>query len=556
MWISMRILIYKKSVHILCSKSKLYRWYAKISRIVHRIFILCIPNIICSIHLRPKRQMKLLLLLIVLLMNIPSVEASTIATNSSVDVDAVMTIGEYDDEANTTLADIAYTVYEQFAASLHGYSNEVEVDDAVADIAHTAYEQFVPTVAEDTTIAEEDTTIFDSNYDYEEETTAAALDLHHNSVYDSTYVQKYKMCKVLEASGIPLTLIKSKEPVDVSRLNALIKTVKRKMKELEPQRETTPGRIRQEQYLKNRTEERIGCALDQDISTVEKYSLGSMDTECIHCRALGFAAEDKGSDGKPCLGSLCCNHDKIRVPVANNFNLHPYIKKLFTSDTQEAKYFRSHSRMFGMGMAMASVASERGGGWGGRIGGRVSAIRVSGQLVRRIGPMMPRNGVKPKFMQTYFFEPNEATAYRMSNFNRLKPGEKMLVKRIFTKLHKALKEAGNTYINDCYAVKEYVEKNYPDGVEDFQISIHVSDKPSVEEDTVELKRTRSSTHRGRLNKPTVNEVSILFPNDATGNHERQVVFNLKQPADGGGVKHIRDDHRSYDPLSYPLFFNR
>ena len=88
---------------------------------------------------------------------------------------------------------------------------------------------------------------------------------------------------------------------------------------------------------------------------------------------------------------------------------------------------------------------------------------------------------------------------------------------------------GNTYINNCMGVKEYVEKNYPNGVDDFQISIHVTDKPS-EDISMGLKRTNSGTHRGRLNKPTVKEVSILFPNDATGNHERQVVFNLKQPA--------------------------
>ena len=123
----------------------------------------------------------------------------------------------------------------------------------------------------------------------------------------------------------------------------------RKMKDLEPP-QMAPTTIRVRNHRDKASEERIGCALNQDIGTVEKYSLGSMDTECIHCGALGFAAEDRGSDGKPCLGNLCCNHDKIRVPVANNFNLHPYIKKLFTSDTQEAKYFRSHSRMFGMGM--------------------------------------------------------------------------------------------------------------------------------------------------------------------------------------------------------------
>jgi hypothetical protein len=160
-------------------------------------------------------------------------------------------------------------------------------------------------------------------------------------------------------------------------------------------------------------------------------------------------------------------------------------------------------------------------------------------------------------MQTYFFEPDEATAHRISNFKHLEPSEKKLAESIFKKLHIALKDAGNTYINDCYAVKEYVEKNYPNGVEDVYISIHSSYKPDDGEDTkITLKRTRSGTHRGRLNKPKTNEISILFPNEATGHHERQVVFNLKQPPDGGGVKRVQDVHRSYDPLSYPLFFNR
>ena len=66
--------------------------------------------------------------------------------------------------------------------------------------------------------------------------------------------------------------------------------------------------------------------------------------------------------------------------------------------------------------------------------------------MRRIGPMMPRDGVKPTFMQTYS-------------------------------------------INDCMGVKEYVEKNYPNGVDDFQISIHVTDKPSEDILSMGLKRT-------------------------------------------------------------------
>ena len=316
------------------------------------------------------------------------------------------------------------------------------------------------------------------------------------------------------------------------------------------------------QQRSNATAAEIGCALIQDTRTVEKFNLGSfgltddsIGIDCVYCGALGFAAENQGINKEPCLGNLCCHHNKINIPVGNDFKLHPYIEELFTSGSNDAKYFRTHSRMFGIGMAMASVASEKGGWDFSRIGGRVSAVRVSGQLVRKIGPMMPRDGVKPTFMQTYFFEPDEATAHRISNFKSLKPDEKLQAERIFTNLHNALKEAGNTYINDCMGVKEYVEKNYPNGVDDFQISIHVSNKPS-EDNKMGLKRTNSGTHCGRLNKPTVKEVSILFPNDATGKHERQVVFNLKQPATEGGIKRIRDDHRSYDPLCYPLFFNR
>ena len=330
------------------------------------------------------------------------------------------------------------------------------------------------------------------------------------------------------------------------------------MKQLKP--EAKAGSVREHERHARTIEAGVGSALEQDPSDVGLFLLGPMDAvECVYCGALGFAGENQGSSSKPHLGSMCCHKNKINVPVANDFNLDPYIKHLLTSDSKEAKYFRSNSRMFNSGMAMASVATEKGG-WGRTRGksGMYSAVRVSGQLVRRIGPMLPRNGVKPKFMQTYFFEPDDATAHRISNFKNLKPSEKKLAESIFKKLHNALRNAGNTYINDCYAVKEYVEKNYPDGVDDFKITIHATDKPEDEEEDTKLslKRTRSGTHRGRLNKPTRNEISILFPNNATGNHERQVVFNLKQPPDGGGVMQVRDDHRSYDPLSYPLFFNR
>ena len=412
------------------------------------------------------------------------------------------------------------------------------------DAANAAYEKFIAALPPP------------SPNDYEEATSAAANELFHHSVYEASRIPKKKVLAALESSGVPSSLIHSKESRDKRLLSELCEGVKQKVKQLKPQAITEAARKRQ--LRAGATKAGVGCALTQDPNDVSTFLLGPMDeVECVHCGALGFAGENQGSSSKPHLGSMCCRNNKINVPVANDFNLDPYIKHLLTSDSKEAKYFQRNSRMFNSGMAMASVATEKGG-WGRNRGksGMYSAVRVSGQLVRRIGPMLPRNGVKPKFMQTYFFEPDEATAHRISNFENIKQHDKKLAERIFRKLHNALRNAGNTYINDCYAVKEYVEKNYPDGVDDVFITIHTSDKPDEEDMKIGLKRTRSGTHRGRLTKPKMNEVSILFPNEATGHHERQVVFNLKQPPDGGGVKRVRDDHRSYDPLSYPLFFNR
>ena len=91
-------------------------------------------------------------------------------------------------------------------------------------------------------------------------------------------------------------------------------------------------------------EKKIGSALDQDINEVELFSLGDMDCKCYHCGALGYWCENKGSKTKPHFGALCCNQGKVTIPLARDFELDDYIKKLLTSNTdKEAIYFRKHS---------------------------------------------------------------------------------------------------------------------------------------------------------------------------------------------------------------------
>ena len=300
-----------------------------------------------------------------------------------------------------------------------------------------------------------------------------------------------------------------------------------------------------ENKQKNRNrikEQKVGSALTEDINDVERYTLGDMDCKCQYCGALGFWCENKGTKSEPHFGNLCCQKGKVSVPLAQDFQLHPYIANLLTSTTdRDAIYFRSHARMFNAGMAMASTVS-------GKVPNEYSkgnsAYSIAGQLRRILGPMMPRKGNVPRYIQIYFFEPDDATAYRIRNFADLKPDEKAMAERIFTQLHKALIESKHAYVQSCLGVKKWVEENFPDGVNDLRIAINAEQSPDP------------TIHNGRLNAPAaVNEVSILVPEHVGKDDVRQVVFNLKEPEDSMGTKTIADYHRSYDPLQYPIFNN-
>jgi len=199
-------------------------------------------------------------------------------------------------------------------------------------------------------------------------------------------------------------------------------------------------------------------------------------------------------------------------------------------------------RMFNSGMAMASMVSD---GKVKNIKNTAQAYSIAGQVNRIIGPLFAKEGKRPKGTQVYLFEPDEATSYRIQNFQHLKPSEKLLAERIFTKLHKALLRQKNTYIQSCLGVKEWVEKNCPDGIDNLRIAISADASPDP------------NIHNGRLNAPVaVNEVSILMSEDIGREDARQIVLNLKEPDDSGGTRTIADYHRSYDPLQYPLFYNR
>ena len=65
-----------------------------------------------------------------------------------------------------------------------------------------------------------------------------------------------------------------------------------------------------------------------------------------------------------------------------------------------------------------------------------SMLTANGQLFRRIGSLLPRDGQQPKCVQTYFYGGEEATKWRIKNAKLSVPKkEKQSYEAIFKELH-------------------------------------------------------------------------------------------------------------------------
>ena len=134
-----------------------------------------------------------------------------------------------------------------------------------------------------------------------------------------------------------------------------------------------------------------------------------------------------------------------------------------------------------------------------------SMLTAQGQLLRRVGPMLPTDDGKPlKCVQAYFVGEETATYWRMyhSVKNTISSKERNKFESVFKMLHNILKnDANNKYIKSFLGVKEYVEKKCKNRVWDVKLSIH------SEQAAEELKQ------QGKLkpNVPVVKEIAIVMP---------------------------------------------
>lgn len=221
--------------------------------------------------------------------------------------------------------------------------------------------------------------------------------------------------------------------------------------------------------------------------------------------------------------------------------LPPTMMHLFNSDDAVSKHFRKKIRQFNAGMAMASFqANERT-----VMRGLPGAYKVVGQVYRRIGSLMPDDNSNAKCLQVYFLDPDYQASLRATRYSAEGAGPNQMDVQIFQRIHNSLtQEAHNTYISSFLTVSEWIQQS-GHNPEEISIELHETERPS------------GGQHPGRYHMPTAPEVSILLPSrEQMASSKASIVCSVRPQANEEGTEQlhiIRNHHRSYSPLAYPVF---
>ena len=239
--------------------------------------------------------------------------------------------------------------------------------------------------------------------------------------------------------------------------------------------------------------------------------VSALSVTCSKCGALKFPKE---------TDSLCCS--KGNVQLSEYPQLQPFLQQhLYEGIDSNGKHFLANIRKYNCAFQTTSFGCNEVA-----MAGFNPSFRIQGQVYHLIGSMVPTEGESPKLAQIYFIDDRESEiATRSAIVDGLKPD---IIRGINQLLHKR-----NHYVELFKVAKEIFEQESTSA--NVKIVINETKRPSGE-------------HSRRYNRPFSDEIGVLMPNDVTNN--RDIVLHYRD----GGLKHISELHRSYDPLQYPLLF--
>ena len=237
--------------------------------------------------------------------------------------------------------------------------------------------------------------------------------------------------------------------------------------------------------------------------------IGAMSLLCSNCGAFKFEKE---------TDSLCCSKGNVKLdefpPVQ------AFLQHLYQGIDSNSKHFLANIRKYNSVFQMTSFGCNEVS-----MAGFNPSFRIQGQVYHLIGSIIPSQGESPKFAQIYFIgDEDSEVATRSAIVDGLKPD---IIRGINRLLHE-----NHHYVEMFKVAKEIFEEDSPTNV---KIAINETKRPSGE-------------HSRRYNRPLSDDIAVLMPNDATSN--RDIILHFRD----GGLQHISELHRGYDPLQYPLLF--
>ncbi|KAH8742781.1 hypothetical protein F5883DRAFT_441816 [Diaporthe sp. PMI_573] len=147
------------------------------------------------------------------------------------------------------------------------------------------------------------------------------------------------------------------------------------------------------------------------------YDHGSMDQACASCAGLHWLSErsSRSSVRNPVF-VICCRQGDVELPPFSA--LPSFLSELLLGADSHAAAFRRNVRKYNNAFAFTSVnyttlthglQSQRG----------PMDFQIQGILYHTTGPLGETAGQRPQFAQIYFYDPDEAVAFRSAEYDNL-----------------------------------------------------------------------------------------------------------------------------------------
>ncbi|KAH8090509.1 hypothetical protein HD553DRAFT_261054, partial [Filobasidium floriforme] len=130
------------------------------------------------------------------------------------------------------------------------------------------------------------------------------------------------------------------------------------------------------------------------------HSLGSIEVECPHCHALHFSEErlTRSSKRNPKFGN-CCTSGKVILPsIGVNVDF-PLLDSLLKRDHPQSNAFIENLRHINNVLSFTSLGINADATTWGPQG--IYNLRISGELVHKIGSILPDPQQPARFAQIY-----------------------------------------------------------------------------------------------------------------------------------------------------------